>query len=182
MNKPNEELLSNWLEGKLEGDDLNKMEAWAAEHAGDLDSEFKCEIGWDALSDELLASVTKEEEPPYPEFFNSKLEQAILADVGDGDATSDLSITPSSMWQKLRGILIPATIAAAVAFYAGMQIKGDGKGDEEMVVEVIYVPDENVEAMVSDTGLSTEILLDGLSPISDDFDMNVSSKSKVPSQ
>ena len=180
MNRPNEELLADWLDGKLEGDDLSKMEAWAAEHAGDLDSEFKCEIGWDALNDDLLESVPKFEEPPYPEFFNSKLKQAILAD--DLDERANISYVPltshSSLWQRIRMVLVPASLAAAVAFYAGMLIKNVKKNENEVIVEVIYVPDENVEVAVSDTLESTEIVLDGLSPMSDDLHMDVSSVSQ----
>lgn len=177
MKEPNKEVLTNWLDGKLEGEELNQVEAWAADNAGNLDHEFKCKIGWGALNDDYLVSVPKSEEPPYPEFFNSKLEQAIMAE----EKVTEPVLVPvtGNLWQKLRLMVMPAAVAAAVAFYAGMQMKGDDGNTSvsarELMVEVIYVPDENVQAEVSDTVDATEIVLDGLSPISDDFDMNVSS-------
>ncbi len=177
MKEPNKELLTSWLDGKLEEDELRQMEAWAMDNAGDLDNEFKCDIGWDALNDDYMASVPKSEEPPYPEFFNSKLEQAIMAEpqgVEVSSTSAPVSVT-GSLWQKLGITVMPAAVAAAVAFYAGMQMKATDRDASELMVEVIYVPDENVQAEVSDNLEVTEIVLDGLTPISDDFDMNVSS-------
>ena len=182
MIEPDKELLADWLEGKLEGDELTEMEAWAAEHAGDLDNEFKCDIGWDALNDDMLFSIPAAEEPPYPEFFNSKLKQAILADGEVDDLAVEETQSESSvpLWKKVQTVLLPASLAAAVAFYIGTQMKegavAEGAGNE-VIVEVIYIPDENVEAEISDTVDATEIILEGLSPIADDFDMNMSSVS-----
>jgi len=176
MIEPNKELLTDWLEGKLDGDELTQMEAWAEEHAGDLDNEFKCEIGWDALNDDMLSSISEAEEPPYPEFFNSKLKQAILADEEVENFTVETSSESSvSLWKKIQTVLLPASLAAAVAFYIGTQMKGTEGASKEVIVEVIYIPDENVEAEISDTVDATEIILEGLSPIADDFDINLSS-------
>ena len=178
MIEPDKKLLADWLEGKLEGDELTQMEAWAEEHAGDLDNEFKCDIGWDALNDDILSSIPAVEEPPYPEFFNSKLKQAILADEEGENVTVEEIKSESTipMWRKIQTVLLPASIAAAVAFYIGTQMKREAAANE-VIVEVIYIPDENVEAEISDTVDATEIILEGLSPIADDFDMNMSSVS-----
>jgi len=185
MIEPNKELLTDWLEGRLDGDQLAEMEAWAEENAGDLDNEFKCEIGWNALGEGLFSEVTETEEPPYPEFFNSKLQQAILAEeeeeqIGLIPTQSEVSVSP--LWKRLRSILVPASIAAAAAFYVGTQMKPTYESGSEIIVEVIYVPDENVEAAISETADATEIILDGLSPIADDFDMGISSAIVPPAE
>ena len=182
MIEPDKELLADWLEGKLEGDELTQMEAWAAEHAGDLDNEFKCDIGWDALNEDMLSSIPAAEEPPYPEFFNSKLKQAILADEEVDNLAVEETQSESSvpLWKKVQTVLLPTSLAAAVAFYIGTQMKEGAVAEgaeNEVIVEVIYIPDENVEAEISDTVDATEIILEGLSPIADDFDMNMSSVS-----
>ena len=174
MNRPDEKTLSSWLDGELEGEELRKIEAWAETNAGDLDAEFKCKIGWDALNDEKLASMPASEEPPYPEFFNSKLKQAIMSD-GEAEVPLSSGAESRSLWQKVRHMMAPAAVAAMVAFYAGTKMGGsDAAVGSDMVVEDIgvYVPDGGIVAAVSesDDG-STEIILDGLTPISDELDI-----------
>ena len=174
MNRPDEKKLTEWLEGNLEGDELHDMEAWAETHAGELDAEFKCNIGWDALSDEMMSSLPAETEPPYPEFFNSKLEQAILKE--SELVTPVGNTTPTeSLWHKLRAMVVPAAIAALLAFYAGTQMQSPEKGEDVMATDFnrsnVYVPQEGVVAAVSEMSGSTEIILDGLTPISDELDI-----------
>lgn len=171
MNKPDDKTLKSWLEGELEGEELQNLEAWAQTHVGELDDEFKCEIGWSALNDEILARISGSEEPPYPEFFNSKIQQAISGDFRSNHVADAAS---SSLWQKLCLIFVPAAIAAAVAFYAGIQIQNQQPASAPKVASVknsIYVPNDGVEAMVSDSSEATEIVLSGLVPISDDLDI-----------
>jgi len=169
MNRPDEKTLNSWLEGELEGDALRKVEAWAEAHAGDLDAEFKCEIGWNALNDEKLSSLSESVEPPYPEFFNSKIQQSI-----SGEISNDDHVVAPSFWQKLRLVVAPAAIAALVAFYAGTQMRNASPTQNGIVAteeSSVYVPHSGIIAAVSDTGDATEIVLDGLTPISDDLDI-----------
>lgn len=173
MNRPDEKTLSSWLEGELEGAELREIEAWAETNAGDLDAEFKCKIGWDALSDEKLASVPASEEPPYPEFFNSKLKQAIMSDA-EAEVLPTSEAESMSLWQKVRLMVVPAAVTALVAFYAGIKMADpDAAVGRDIVAEDIgvYVPDGGVVAEVSESDDSTEIILDGLSPISDELDI-----------
>lgn len=172
MNRPDEKTLSSWLDGELEGEELRKVNAWAETNVGDLDAEFKCEIGWCALNDELMASMPDSQEPPYPEFFNSKIQQAISED----QQHEVVVASSSTLWQKLRLMLAPAAIAALVAFYAGTQMQHDQPADttpEVVVVEKssVYVPHIGIMAAVSESDDATEIILSGLTPISDELDI-----------
>ncbi|MFT5905308.1 MAG: hypothetical protein ACI9E1_000904 [Cryomorphaceae bacterium] len=171
MNRPDDKILSSWLEGELEGEELRKVDTWAETHVGDLDKEFKCEIGWCALNDELMASISDSQEPPYPEFFNSKIQQAIFEDM-QHQAVSEVS---SSSWlQKLRLMLAPAAIAALVAFYAGTQMQSEQPANiPELTAEQssVYVPHNGIVAAVSESNDATEIILSGLAPISDELDI-----------
>lgn len=173
MNRPDEKTLCSWLEGELEGEELRKIEAWAETNAGDLDAEFKCKIGWDALDDERFNSVPSSEEPPYPEFFNAKIQQAISADVKDVEPVSE-AVSEGSFWQKMKLMVAPAAIAALVAFYAGTQMQSQ---EQQEIVDVVaeqssvYVPNSGIFAAVSESVEATEIILDGLDPISDELDI-----------
>jgi hypothetical protein len=171
MNRPDEKTLASWLEGELEGEERRKVDAWAEAHAGELDEEFKCEIGWCALSDEMMTSLPDSQEPPYPDFFNHKIKQAII-----GETEHEIAAQPSSSswWSKLRLVIAPAAIAALVAFYAGMQIQNQQPAESPEVVaepSTIYVPNSGIVAAVSESNNATEIILNGLAPISDDLDI-----------
>jgi hypothetical protein len=171
MNRPDEKTLSSWLEGELEGEELRKVDTWAETHVGELDEEFKREIGWCALNDELMASLPDSEEPPYPEFFNSKIEQAI-SEVTQHGTLSEPSSPP--LWQKIRLMIAPAAFAAMVAFYAGTQMQNEKPADIPAVASEqssVYVPNNGIVAAVSESNDATEIILSGLTPISDELDI-----------
>jgi len=171
MNRPDDKTISSWLAGELEGEELRKVETWAETHVGDLDEEFKCEIGWCALNDELMANLSDSQEPPYPEFFNSKIQQAISEDMQHKAVGEPSS---ASLWQKLRLIIAPAAIAALVAFYAGTQMQNERPADIPEVASdqsSVYVPHNGIVAAVSESNDATEIILSGLAPISDELDI-----------
>jgi len=177
MNKPDEQTINSWLMGELEGEELRKVEAWAEVHAGDLDTEFQCGIGWDALGAEYMKAVPATEEPPYPEFFNSKLQSAIEAEELDTrESKLDLKTkVEPSIWQKVRWMVMPAAVAAVVAFYAGSQMpsgfSAEGVTQDVVSFKKVYVPDSEVIAAFSETAGGTEIILEGLRPISDELDI-----------
>ena len=174
MNKPDENTLNRWLLGELEGEELRKVEAWADENVGELDSEFKCNIGWEALGADFMKAVPASEEPPYPEFFNHKLQQTIEA--GDVEQNTVPAQAEPGIWQKLRWMVMPTAIAAGIAFYAGSHLTSGSVapgGDQGGIVsyERVYVPNSNVVAAFSETDRATEIILEGLTPISDELDI-----------
>ena len=104
MNKPDEQTLNRWLLGELEGEELRQVEAWANDHAGDLDSEFKCGIGWEALGADFMKQIPASEEPPYPEFFNHKLQQAI-EDLPDPESWSEKTYACTILVEKKQKLL-----------------------------------------------------------------------------
>ena len=176
MNKPDEHTLNRWLRGELEDEELREVDAWAEINAGDLDSEFQCNIGWDALGADYMKAIPASEEPPYPEFFNSKIQQSIQAAGPDQTPQSvpAQSQAVHSIWQKIRWIFMPTAIAAGIAFYAGSQMTQTATpdvGPELVSYERVYVPDSGVVAAFSETDRATEIVLEGLHPISDELDI-----------
>ena len=185
MNKPDEKTLNRWLNGELEGEELSQVETWAEQHAGDLDAEFKCSIGWDALNDECMSSIAASEEPPYPEFFNHKIQQAIENEAHESSfnetpaaqAAPDNVISSPGIWQKLRWMVLPTAAAAAIAFYAGSNLTqspaNSDRASSGLVASYdgVYTPDSGVVAAVSESESATEIVLEGLKPISDALDI-----------
>lgn len=170
MNRPDEKTLNKWLEGELRGEELLEVDAWAEIHAGDLDNEFKCKIGWDALNDAIFSEMLDTVDPPYPEFFNNKVQQAIT----DQESAPTRVASDSSFWQKLRLIIAPAAIAALVAFYAGTQMQSSQSTEANNLAtngSSVYIPHTGIVAAVSESNAATEIILNGLAPISDELDI-----------
>lgn len=175
MNKPDESTLNRWLNGELEGKELEQVEAWAELHADDFDQDFQCNIGWEALRGELIQAVPKSEEPPYPEFFNHKIEQTILAEM-EQQATQKSQSEEPSLWKRFRWAFMPAAFAGmAVCFYAGTKMSDPTANTSDAIasskVQEVYIPQSGVVAKVSESSGSTEIILDGLTPIPDSLDI-----------
>ena len=175
MNKPDDATLNRWLNGELKGTELEQVEAWAEVNADDFDETFQCNIGWEALRGEIIKSVPKSEEPPYPEFFNHKREQSILAE--QEQPKESMTEAQPSMWQRFRWAFMPAAFAGmAVCFYAGTKMNNPTVESSTVVSadgaqQEVYVPQSGVVAKVSETEGSTEIILDGLTPIPDSLDI-----------
>ena len=175
MNKPDESTLNRWLNGELEGKELEQVEAWAESHADDFDKDFQCSIGWEALRGGLVKSLPKSEEPPYPEFFNHKIEQTILAEL-EQQASKEDHHEERSFWKRFRWAFMPAAFAGmAVCFYAGTKMSDSATNVRDAVassnVQEVYIPQSGVVAKVSESSGSTEIILDGLAPIPDSLDI-----------
>ena len=73
MKQPEKQLLSQWYQGNLEGEELAKVEEWADQNP-DLASSVMEEMMEPLFG---LDAIESPAEVPYPEFFNSKLKQQI---------------------------------------------------------------------------------------------------------
>ncbi len=187
MNKPSEKTLRLWLEGELEGDRKQEVESWAETNPEELDAEFKCDIGWDALNDECFASMPASEEPPYPEFFNHKILQTIQEENENAlESVKGQELEHASspgLWQKLRWMLAPAAVAAVAAFYAGSVLSNSSNtlADSKSGVtnNSVYLPNSGIVAAVTESSDATEIVLSGLTPVSDELDIAMSYSNDV---
>jgi len=169
-NKPNQDLLSKWMAGELEGDQLAQVEAWADANPSEAESEAG------KFSLELSSVIPAEVEPPYPEFFNSKLQHEI--EELERTAATPVKPTGISLMQKLRWLFAPAAAGAmALCFYAGTKVATPATSTGTTpVAEVskeaeIYVPNGGVTAAVFDSQEAEVIVLDGLEPIPDSLDI-----------
>ena len=167
---PDEVLLALWLDDELEGEDLAKVEAWALAQPDQLAAREEVRA-WRKTMATVMPAVV---EPPYPDFFNSRIEKEIR-DLQLHPAEPPAPAAKPSIWRWL----FPATAFAgmALAFWMGTQTHAPATGsvaktDGGGAPPVWYTPEQGVDAkwvQGSDTG-STVIVLQGVTAIPDTLD------------
>src|SRR5690606_5047683 len=70
---PDEVLLALWLDDELQGEELARVESWALTQPDQLAAREEVRAWRQTVSSVLPAEV----EPPFPEFFNSRIGQSI---------------------------------------------------------------------------------------------------------
>lgn len=168
MNK--EQTIQAWKEGTLTGSELEQFEAWLAENPTWLDEQLASS---ETIASHIKSSIPAETEIPYPDFFNSRIKNAITRDVQQNNTQqSDIQekVTPLSWGAKLRWAIIPAAAAATVAFFIGKTLPNtDNNFTQQTEQENIYVIQQGVEATLVDNSEVVEIVIEGLDPILNDF-------------
>ncbi len=168
---PDEALLALWLDDELQGGDLARVEAWALTQPDQL--AMREEIR--AYRKMMAAAVPAEVEPPYPDFFNSRIGKAIREDSARRQPVAAPPARSGGFW---RSWFLPASACAgmALAFWvgtkthdapsgpvAGVDLPGEGP--------VYYTPEQGVNAeWIKRTGNPTVIVLQGVNAIPDTLD------------
>ena len=169
---PDETKLARWLEDELEGDELAAIEAWIAGHPEHL-AERERVRKWRAM---ISAAVPAAEEPPYPDFFNSRVARAIR------ESTPQPAVA-SRTWAGWRKFLMPAAACAGMtlAFWLGTKTHGGpvevdvtGAPKAIPVEPLVYTPEKGVEAecFSSSKASATVIVLNGVDAIPDETDFS----------
>lgn len=171
---PDETRLALWMDDDLSGDELAEMEAWAATQPEQLDAREELRSYKKAISTAIPAS----EEPPYPDFFLTRVNQGIR-DLKAAEAPASPASDPSAPFWK--SWLMPAAACAGMILAFGV---GRNSGDPDEVVKwkpspmnvtpVVYTPEEGVEAQwfASNNASATVIVLEGVSAIPDSVDFS----------
>ncbi len=166
---PDEVLLALWLDDELEGEDLAAVESWALTQPDQLAAREELR----AYRKIMAAAMPAEVEPPYPDFFNSRIEKEIRG--MQEKAGKPVPAAKVSFWRWL----FPATAFAgmALAFWVGTKTHSTQAGtlakiDENGVNPVWYTPEQGVDAKwVKGSGAdSTVIVLHGVNAIPDTLD------------
>lgn len=164
---PDETRLALWLDDELTGADLAEMETWAATRPEQLAAREDVRSFRKMMATNLPAN----EEPPYPDFFLSRVNQGI---------------------RELQHAAAPATAAAGVPFWkswmmpvaacAGMVLafgvgkrSGDTPGALTVVPSlspIVYTPEEGVDAQWFASAGANVIVLQGVSAIPDSTDFS----------
>jgi len=164
--KPDDETLALWLDDELKGDAFASVEVWAADQPDQLEARQSIR-DW---RQRITAVIPRVEEPPYPDFFNSR----ILTAITDLEGSPGGSVTVKASWWR-SGWFMPAAAAAGMtlAFWVGTRTAGSQSSSP--VVEVtraaplLYTPETGVQAdyFASRGAEATVIVLDGVPAISD---------------
>jgi hypothetical protein len=169
---PDELTLARWLDDELCGKELSDMDAWASSNPEQLEAREELRNFRMTLKDNIVAS----EEPPYPDFFMTRLHQGIR-DVEGGKAIVEPSGSPRIMKSLWSAWLMPLAACAGVvlAFVIGRQtVTQDVAVKENMTVPVLYTPEEGVAAeWVASGGTNASvIILQGVAAIPDATDFS----------
>jgi len=173
ITQPDETTLTLWIDGELEGDALQRVEAWALENPEMIAQRDSIQ----AMSGNIKQHMPSSIEPPYPDFFN----QHILRHIGDEIPAGERSQKKSGFW---RWFAMPvAACAMAVCFYMGTQVVEVSDSAPPLTVaqvSPVYTPDGAVSANVFRSENATVIVLEGLADIPDDLEMVGASSERGP--
>lgn len=169
---PDEATLALWLDDELTGSELAAVEAWASGQPEQLAAREEVRR-WRAM---IASAIPAAEEPPFPDFFNSRIQQSIQVPVQKVAAPA---VTARPFWKSW---LMPVTAFAgmALAFWVGKQSHPVTEYDVSNapraipVEPMVYTPEKGVNAewFTSSKASATVIVLNGVSAIPDTTDFS----------
>lgn len=167
---PDEATLALWLDDELTGEALARVEQWARTQPEQLLAREEIRK-WRRLMAEALPAL---EEPPFPDFFNSRVLRAI----------EQSTIQPAPLEKRgwnWRSWLMPVAACAGMAmtFWAGTRMQSPPVDEfagipRAIVIEpALYTPESGVEAEWSggQNADASVIVLKGVAAIPDNFDL-----------
>ena len=168
---PDEATLALWLDDELTGAEQAAVEAWAMVRPEQLAAREEIRL-WRAT---ISAAIPATEEPPYPDFFNSKVLQAIREQA----PKPAVPVTKPAFWKTW---LMPMSACAGMAltFWVGTKTNSPPEYDvagapKAIPVEpVIYTPENgvNAELFASKEASATVVVLNGVTAIPDTTDFS----------
>jgi hypothetical protein len=174
--KTDDTTLALWLDDELQGAELAAFEN-SLNGAEDLLARRQQVREWRAAIGSVMPIAL---EPPYPEFFNNRIEQAIRAQTPQ----PAVQLSTAARW---RVWWMPATAVAGMvlAFWVGTKTGGvtqdvtvakPGPSPAPMVVQMptVYTPERGVDAewFSSTNAAATVIVLEGVDAIPDTMDFS----------
>lgn len=163
---PDETKLALWLDDELTGAELAEMNLWAAGVPEQLAAREELRSYKNMMAGALPAS----EEPPYPDFFLSRVNQGIRELQA---ATKAPAATAVPFWKSW---LMPVAACAGMvlAFGIGRNTTNSGKPISSLPANspAVYTPEEGVDAewFASSNAGATVIVLQGVTAIPDSTD------------
>ncbi len=169
---PDETRLALWLDDELEGTELAEMNAWAAGKPDQLAAREELRAYRKTMVETMPAST----EPPYPDFFLSRVNQGIRdIQLAEERSAAPLAAPARSFW---RSWLMPAAACAGMVFAFGIGKQARQPAEKLAIVPslapVVYTPEEGVDAewFASTSAEATVIVLQGVSAIPDSTDFS----------
>jgi hypothetical protein len=170
---PDEATLALWLDDELTGPEKAAVDAWAGQHPEQLAAREDVRR-WRAT---ISAAIPASEEPPYPEFFNSKVLQAIRE-----QAPRPVVREKKPFFWKSWLMPMAACAGMALTFWVGTKsgppsapgIDVAGAPRAIPVEPLLYTPETgvNAELVASRDASATVIVLSGVMAIPDATDFS----------
>lgn len=170
---PDDAKLALWLDDELAGEELAQFEAWALlqpEHVAAREETRR----WRKL---IASAIPSSEEPPYPEFFNSRIVHGIRE-----QSPKPAPIAPKRpLWKSW---LMPMAACAGMVLTFWMGAKSQSQKFPEInvagapkaipVEQIVYTPESgvNAELFASGSTSSMVIVLNGVAAIPDSMDFS----------
>ena len=164
---PDEIKLALWLDDELTGEDRAAVDAWAgSEELAAREATRR----WRSL---MASSLPAAEEPPYPDFFNSRIQQAIRAD------EPAIAVRPAGFWKSWWTPVV-ACAGMVLAFWVGTKSPSVPEYDVSRAPKAIpvspevYTPESGVMAewLPATKAAATVIVLNGVTAIPDATDFS----------
>jgi len=175
-NPPDDTTLALWLDDELDGDELARVEAWAADHPEQLAAREEIRR-WRRMIGDCLPAA---EEPPAAEFFNERIQHALRLSTHGESATSHAAAASGRRsWRKRNSIWMPLAACAGMvlAFWLGALLQPkqqvvQGQADAPAPSPHLYTPEQGVNArwISSHDASATVIVLSGVRAIPDEID------------
>ncbi|MEO5713115.1 MAG: hypothetical protein ABIT37_06470 [Luteolibacter sp.] len=169
---PDEAKLALWLDDELEGEELATFEAWVLGQPEHLAAREETRR-WRSM---IASAVPASEEPPYPDFFNSRIAQAIR------EQTPQAAVVSEKRRFSWQSFLMPLAACAGMvlAFWVGtkaqpkVEIDVAGAPRAIPVEQIVYTPESGVKAelIASHDASAMVIVLDGVRAIPDSMDFS----------
>ena len=169
---PDEATLALWLDDELTGEELAAMESWASRHPEQLAARDEIRR-WRAT---ISAAIPSIEEPPYPDFFNTRVLQAIREST---PASNAVAAKKQRFWKSwlmpvaaCAGMALAFWIGANSATRPGYHVAGAPRAIP--VEPVVYTPETGVDAewFAGSSASATVIVLNGVAAIPDSTDFS----------
>jgi hypothetical protein len=172
---PDDPRLAMWLDDELHGDDLAAFES-RTDNLTELIAARAEVRRWRAV---IASAVPATQEPPYPDFFNARVERAIRQPMAH-------PARQRKRWWFLRqAVLMPVAACAGMAFTfwlghqsqpQSIEVVVEGAPRAIPVEPFVYVPETGVKAerFASAGAEATVIVLNGVAAIPDDTDFSKS--------
>lgn len=179
---PDDVMLALWLDDELEGDEFALVEAWAADQPEQLAAREESRR-W---RKQFAALVPASEEPPYPDFFNSRIHRAITE---TAQVETVAQVRKVSWWRAAWWIPSAAVAGMALTFWLGTRVPQPQATvpvavapAAPVVSPALYTPDVQVKAdyFSSAKAGATVIVLDGVEAIPDDMDFSGTAAVEAP--
>jgi hypothetical protein len=172
--KPDEETLALWLDDELVGDDLAAVEAWAMSQPDQIHARAEIRKWRQTMATAMPAA----EEPPYPDFFNSKILQAVRTPIPQ----TAIPAKKSFSWKHLL-MPVAACVGMALTFLAGKNLQPNISNEVDyanipraipVAEPVLYTPEIGVNAdwFASKEASASVIVLNGVAAIPDTMDFS----------